>query len=306
MSNSSYRGRFAPSPTGDLHIGSLIAAVGSYLSACSQHGEWWLRIENIDPPREVPGSTDRILYALDAFGFEWHQLNYQHDRLEYYAEIMDQLRANHLVYPCSCTRKTLTGTDQRYSGFCRDRRHPRTGQVAWRILTTGSIISFHDELQGPQSYNFDSVIGDFVLQRADGFFAYQLAVAVDDAESGMTDVVRGVDLLDSTPRQMLIQQKLGLPTPRYAHLPVIVNHLGQKLSKQTYAEPLNTSNPVSQLWMALHYLGQQPPSSLQHEKLSVLWDWAKMHWNRQLIPSGREIRVEDFTQLADKTLSSAH
>lgn len=302
MTDSRYRGRFAPSPTGDLHIGSLIAAVGSYLAAYSQQGEWWVRIEDIDPPREVWGATDRILRILDAFGFEWDQLQFQHERLGYYEEIMAHLRANHWVYPCTCSRKTLSGSDnQRYSGHCRNRRIAPTGQIAWRILTTGAVIDFHDHLQGPFTYRFDEVIGDFVLQRADGFFAYQLAVGVDDAEQGMTDVVRGVDLLDSTPRQIFIQQKLGLATPRYYHLPVIVNHLGQKLSKQTHAEPLTTAKAVPQLWTALQYLGQQPPHLLLKENLREIWDWAKTHWNIKLIPSCREILVEDFTTQADKS-----
>jgi glutamyl-Q tRNA(Asp) synthetase len=301
MTRSDYRGRFAPSPTGNLHIGSLIAAVGSFLAARSQQGEWWVRIEDIDPPREIPGSAERILRALEAFGFEWEILSYQHDRLEYYEAALETLRKSGLLYPCDCSRKTLTEVaGSIYPGTCRNRSIPAHGRFAWRLRTDNARIRFDDGLQGSIEYDLPVQCGDFVLKRADSYYAYQLAVAVDDALQDITDVVRGVDLLDSTPRQIYIQQLLGLASPRYTHLPVLVNTLGQKLSKQTFATPLNLSDPVPQLWLALRVLGQQPPGELQHSEVAGLWDWAIRHWNPANLPSQREICLDGSTSLADK------
>lgn len=300
MTSTGYRGRFAPSPTGDLHIGSLIAAVGSYLAARSLQGEWWVRIEDIDPPREIAGASDRILRALDRFGFEWDSLSYQHDRLELYEASLDTLRKAGIAYPCDCSRKTLAEVaGSIYPGTCRNRSTPAHGRFAWRMRTDSARITFTDGLQGSIDYNLPVQSGDFVIKRADDFYAYQLAVAVDDALQGMTDVVRGVDLLDSTPRQIYIQQQLGLASPRYTHLPVLVNPLGQKLSKQTFATPLNLADPVPQLWLALRVLGQHPPDELRHSGLAGLWDWAIRHWNPASLPSQREICLDETAILAD-------
>lgn len=296
MNELKYRGRFAPSPTGDLHIGSLIAAVGSYLMAKSQHGEWWLRIEDIDPPREIPGATDRILHILDAFGLEWDNLSFQHTRLEIYQQALETLHQHGLIYPCTCSRKTLADNhpdQQVYPGVCRHRTGAITDAVAWRIRCPERALNLQDGLQGKRRYHLARDIGDFVVKRADGLFSYQLAVAVDDATQGMTDVVRGVDLLDSTPRQIHIQQSLLLTPPRYLHLPVIVNSAGQKLSKQTYASPLDVTRPIPQLWKALQLLGQKPPTELQSGSLANLWDWAVNQWNPADLPRQAYISLDE-------------
>jgi len=296
MSKVKYRGRFAPSPTGDLHIGSLIAAVGSYLIAKSQQGEWWLRIEDIDPPREISGATDHILRTLDAFGFEWENLSFQHARQDIYQHALETLHQHGLVYPCICSRKTLAENHpvQRvYPGLCRHRTGPIAGPVAWRVRCPDRELQLQDGLQGNLQYHLAKDIGDFIVKRADGLFSYQLAVAVDDAAQGMTDVVRGADLLDSTPRQIHIQQLLNLTPPRYLHLPVIVNSMGQKLSKQTHAPPLDANQPIPQLWSALHLLGQNPPTELQSGALASIWDWAFNHWNPALLPQQRYISLDE-------------
>lgn len=302
MANQTYRGRFAPSPTGNLHIGSLIAAVGSYLIAKSQQGEWWVRIEDIDPPREVPGAAASILETLEIHGLEWDQLCFQHERLDIYQHAVDTLRANSLIYPCSCSRKTLSdtyGNSPVYPGICRNRADTVTGPVAWRIHCPDRILTIEDGLQGNLPYRLPTEVGDFIIKRADGYYSYQLAVAIDDAEQGMTEVVRGVDLLDSTPRQIIIQQALNLPTPRYQHLPVIVNALGQKLSKQTLAAPLDNTRPVASLWTALSILGQQPPHELQVSALTTFWDWALQNWSTVKIPKCRYITLDETREPAD-------
>ena len=290
-----YRGRFAPSPTGQLHLGSLIAALGSYLMARSQQGEWWLRIEDIDPPREVPGAADAIRHSLEKFGFEWDQLCYQHDRLAAYQEALTRLKNTGMVYPCTCSRKAIAENSPepgRYPGTCRGQRHTDHAHPAWRVNTHGVNIIVDDQLQGRLSYDLETEVGDYVVFRADGYVAYQLASAVDDAQQGMTEVVRGVDLLDSTPRQIYLQHLLKLPTPRYTHLPILVNKLGQKLSKQTYAKPLADHDPVPQLWLAMSVLGQAPPPALRHADLANLWAWARTHWDSTKITSQQEICLD--------------
>jgi glutamyl-Q tRNA(Asp) synthetase len=228
-----YRGRFAPSPTGPLHFGSLVAALGSYLDAKAHGGEWLVRIEDIDTPRTVPGAADDILRTLERFGLEWDgPVLYQSSRLEAYQAALERLS----VFPCGCSRKDV---GDRYPGTCRNGIQGRVDMPSWRFRVPDQIVSFEDRRMGPQHQNVHDYVGDFVLKRADGLFAYQLAVVVDDAYQGITDVVRGEDLLDSTARQILLQRALGLPQPRYMHLPVVLNEAGQKLSKQTGATPLD-------------------------------------------------------------------
>lgn len=287
--NPVYRGRFAPSPTGPLHFGSLIAATGSYLQARHQQGEWHLRIEDIDPPREIPGASEAILHVLDAYRFEWDgEVIYQSQRLDIYQEYLDQLIKNHQTFPCTCSRKEIQqrtkSTSAIYPGTCRNNKTVTGKQYAYRLLALDTCIAFDDLVQGPQHYHVQKDIGDFVIKRADGLFSYQLAVAIDDGSMGITEVVRGSDLLSSTPQQIYLQQQLGLVTPNYIHLPVATNRQGQKLSKQTYAQALDTRQPVSVIWQILKVLGQNPLAELQQCSLEELWSWAIANWEITKIP----------------------
>jgi glutamyl-Q tRNA(Asp) synthetase len=288
------RGRFAPSPTGPLHFGSLVAAVASFLDARARGGEWLVRMEDLDPPREVSGAADEILRALDAFGLEWDgTVVYQSKRHELYAAALEHLIARRLAYPCACTRReiadsTLRGIDGPvYPGTCREGiiagRTPR----AWRVRVSDIRIELNDELQGVATQELAREVGDFVLRRADGLFAYQLAVVVDDAAQGITRVVRGADLIDSTQRQIMLQRMLGLPTPAYLHVPVAVNSAGDKLSKQTLARALDLRTPAAGLVAALRFLDQNPPQSLLAASVHEILSWAKAHWRPTAITHRR-------------------
>ncbi|MGB9151240.1 MAG: tRNA glutamyl-Q(34) synthetase GluQRS, partial [Burkholderiales bacterium] len=242
LSTSPYRGRFAPSPTGPLHFGSLVAAVGSYLDAKAHGGEWLLRMEDLDTQRNMPGAADGILRTLEQFGFGWDgAVVYQSARKDLYLDALETLREKKLVYPCACSRKeiadsSLVGIEGPvYPGTCRDGMPVGRKVRAWRLRTSENIIKINDLIQGTNSQNIAREVGDFVLQRADRTIAYQLSVVIDDANQGITHVVRGADLLASTPRQVYLQRLLDLPTPHYLHLPVAVNERGEKLSKQTLA-----------------------------------------------------------------------
>lgn len=292
--SADYRGRFAPSPTGPLHFGSLIAAVGSYLEARTRHGKWLVRMEDLDPPREMPGAADGILTALDAYGFEWDgEIVYQNRRGEAYEAALARLHTSGHLYPCACTRREIADSAMQgiegpvYPGTCRAGLHGREPR-AWRVRTSMEEIYFDDVIQGGQSQALERDIGDFVLKRADGLYAYQLAVVVDDAAQGITHVVRGADLLDSTPRQIWLQRLLDYPTPQYAHLPVAVNAQGEKLSKQTLAAPLDLVRPAPVLWRTLVFLGQDPPATLRDD-LAALWNWAMAHWRLEIVPKSRAI-----------------
>ena len=295
---SRYRGRFAPSPTGPLHFGSLVAAVGSYLDARAHAGEWLLRIEDIDAPRNVAGAQESILRALDAFGFEWDgELVCQSRRVDLYRAALQDLRLAGRAYPCACSRREVadstTGPSvdggRVYPGTCRHGlpagRQPR----AWRLRVPDESIVFDDRIQGRIAQNLEREVGDFVLLRADGQYAYQLAVVVDDAAQGITDVVRGADLLDSTPRQIWLQRCLGVPEPRYAHLPVAANEAGEKLSKQTLAPAIDVSRVSELLVAALAFLGQRPPPGLARAGGGEIWDWAYENWSIADVPGRRAI-----------------
>jgi glutamyl-Q tRNA(Asp) synthetase len=286
-----YRGRFAPSPSGPLHLGSLVAAVGSYVEARIHNGQWLLRIENLDPLREVPGASADILKVLEALGMEWDSsVVYQSERGEAYRAALVRLERKYLIYPCSCSRKEILDSTIRgiegpvYPGTCQQPARPRISPAAWRIRTDSKPIEFTDALQGPVRQQLQQDIGDFVLRRSDGIFAYQLAVVVDDAEQGVTHVVRGEDLLNSTPRQIYLQRLLDYPTPCYFHLPIVVNARGEKLSKQTRAAPINASNPIPQLIMVLQLLGHTPPSDLIDADITSFWKWTMENWQPELIP----------------------
>lgn len=300
-STKPYRGRFAPSPTGPLHFGSLIAAVGSYLDARRNAGMWLVRIEDLDRPREAKGAADAILRTLEDYGFEWDgAVMWQSRRGAAYAAALEYLERDGAVFPCACTRRevsdsTLGGRSEPiYPGTCRSGIPAGRRARAVRARVDHAVIAFEDRLQGKIEQNLADEVGDFVVRRADGLIAYQIAVVVDDFEQGITDVVRGADLLASTPRQMLLQRRMGYPAPRYMHLPVAVNRSGEKLSKQTLAPPLTPAEGSLQLWRALHFLGQEPPMELRTGGLAALWDWALSHWQAGKIPRNRSIR-EDVT-----------
>lgn len=280
-----YRGRFAPSPTGPLHFGSLVAALASYLEARQQQGEWLLRMEDLDTPRNMPGAADAILRSLEAFGFEWDgAVVYQSERHDLYAAALARLQEDGLVYPCGCTRKEIADSAIHgiegaiYPGTCRSGLPPGKTARAWRIRAENRTIGFDDAIQGHVAQNLARNIGDFVLKRADGFYAYQLAVVVDDADQAITHVVRGADLLDSTPRQIYLQQVLGLPAMHYAHIPVVLNAQGEKLSKQTQAAAVDDRQPATQLWQALDFLQQSPPAAIRNAPLADIWQWADQNW----------------------------
>jgi len=306
-----YHGRFAPSPTGPLHFGSLVAAVGSHADARAHGGEWRVRIEDIDRPRSTPGAADAILRALEALGMSWDgPVLYQSRRDDAYRAALDRLAAAGLTYPCGCSRREIADSAVRfggdapepgvpspqhresiYPGTCRSGLAPGRMARAVRCRVADETIAFEDAVQGTVRQNLARAVGDFVLLRADGIVAYQLAVVVDDADQGITDVVRGADLLDSTPRQIHLQRALGIPTPRYCHLPVAVDARGDKLSKQTHAAPVDPGRPLEALRQALAFLGHAPPPGI--DDVRVLWDWAFAHWERARIPRRRALAVPE-------------
>lgn len=252
-----YRGRFAPSPTGDLHAGSLLAALGSWLLARHSGGEWLVRVEDLDPPREVAGAAHRQLAALEAFGLiPDGPVAWQSTRSSLYQKALDGLLERGLAFECHCSRTGLAAVH----GIHRDcvARSPRPDAAVRLRVPDGSVVAFDDAIRGRIEQDVARDVGDFVLRRADGFWAYQLAVVVDDAAQGITDVVRGADLLDSTPRQILLQRALGLPTPRYAHLPLVLGPDGRKLSKSDASQPVDPGDPLPALRAAWARLGQDP------------------------------------------------
>ena len=289
-----YRGRFAPSPTGPLHFGSLVAALGSCLEARSRGGQWLVRMEDLDPPREQSGAAELILRTLEAFAFEWDgAVMRQSERSKAYTGAIAGLHARGALYPCACTRKEIADSDlaatvpdgkRVYPGTCSDGIPPGRIARTTRVRVREEIIAFEDAIQGNIRQVLRRDAGDFVVMRADGLIAYQLAVVVDDAEQSITDVVRGADLLASTPRQIHLQRLLRLPTPRYAHLPAAVNALGEKLSKQTLARPLDPRRAASAIAAALKFLGQAPPPELGRAALREVWDWSLAHWDLGRVP----------------------
>ena len=294
--NKTYRGRFAPSPTGPLHFGSLIAALGSFLDARSRGGEWLVRIEDLDPPREVSGAADDILRTLEAFGLYWdNEVMYQSQRHDAYQQALEQLEHGQLVYPCGCSRKDIqenlagSGSGNVYPGTCRNGLPQDCEARSLRLRVPDLDVRFADRLQGDIEEWLPEKSGDFIIRRADGLFAYQLAVVVGDAEQGITDVVRGADLLDSTCRQIFLLQSLGYAPPRYLHLPVVVNESGEKLSKQTNAPAVSPQQAVSSLAAALRFLGQNVPEGLEDSQLADFWDWAVQNWQSERIPNTRMI-----------------
>jgi len=293
-----YIGRFAPSPTGPLHFGSLIAALASYLDARAHNGQWKVRIDDLDKPRTIPGASQDILTTLERFGFEWDDMvMYQSHRTQVYEEALHQLRTDGEVYDCGCSRKEIAEQGLNgpfgsiYPGTCRNGLPSGKQARALRCISPKSPVWLDDRLQGKYCQNLSEDIGDFVIRRADGFIAYQLATVIDDDAQGVTDVVRGIDLLDSTPRQIHLQRLLDLPQPRYLHLPVAVNQQHEKLSKKTHARALDCAQATRQLTEAMRFLNQSPPRDLSQASIDEFWNWARQNWSSRRLPAKREIVI---------------
>ncbi|MDM8350870.1 tRNA glutamyl-Q(34) synthetase GluQRS [Pseudomonas sp. sp1636] len=289
MNAPAYIGRFAPTPSGYLHFGSLVAALASYLDARAAGGRWLLRMEDLDPPREVPGAQDAILSTLDSYGLQWDgELVRQSQRHAEYQALVERLLQQGLAYACTCSRKQLEGCHGIYPGTCRDAGHsPQNAAIRLRVPNLS--YAFSDRVQGEYRQHLGREVGDFVIRRRDGFYAYQLAVVLDDAWQGMTDVVRGADLLDSTPRQLYLQELLGLAQPRYLHVPLIIQPDGHKLGKAYRSPPLPTDRAAPLLVRALHALGQEPPGELERARPPELLAWAVRHWDVGRIPRCRTL-----------------
>lgn len=290
-----------------MHFGSLVAAVASYLEARVRQGRWLLRIEDIDPPREQAGATRLILDALDAYGFEWDgDIIFQSASRPAHDAALDALQAQGHAYPCGCSRKDLVGAPRGplgaiYPGTCRG--GCEAAETAVRLRTGDEPISFVDRLQGKLVQHLESESGDFVIRRRDGLIAYQLAVVVDDAMQGITEIVRGMDLIDSTPRQIWLQQLLGYATPDYAHIPVITHPDGDKLSKLTGAPGIPVDEVRPTLTRALAALQQAPPKELAASNLDDIWGWARKNWNLDVLQGLRAIRDD---QIGANSLTVSH
>lgn len=283
-SDSRYRGRFAPSPTGPLHAGSLVAALASYLDARAHNGTWLIRMEDVDTPRFAPGAAEAILGVLAAHGmYSDEPIMAQSERVAAYQAALDTLIRRALAYPCSCSRREIADSAVRgvegpvYPGHCRLGPRQPGKPLAWRLRTADERIALLDGIQGHVEQHVQSEVGDFVLKRADGIFAYQLAVVVDDAAQGITHIVRGADLLHSTPRQIYLQNRLGVPNPAYLHVPIVVNAGGEKLSKQTGAAAINPNCPLRNLKEGMNALGFVVPESI--DTLADFWAWAVGVWS---------------------------
>lgn len=285
-------GRFAPSPTGPLHLGSLVAATGSYVDARARGGRWLVRIEDLDTPRCIPGMSETILRTLEAFGFEWYgKVERQSGRTALYHTALARLQAAGCTYECSCTRRDVASVllDARaYPGTCRD-GPVRSGPTATRFRMPPGCTAFDDRFQGHQQFD-GAGIGDVVIRRRDGVFAYHLAVVMDDADQGVDSIVRGSDLLASTPWHLALQAALRLPRPEYGHLPIVVEPDGGKLAKSQRSVPLDTRAAPRQLWQALALLRQEPPRGLAGAPLREIWSWAIACWSPQHLCGLREVR----------------
>lgn len=289
MSASSYLGRFAPSPSGPLHFGSLVAAVGSYLQARALGGRWLVRIEDLDPPREVPGAADDILRTLERYGLLWDgEVMYQSQRHDRYQAVLESFARRGLTYHCQCSRARIQASGGFYDGHCRDLGLPARGS-AIRLRLTAPVYHFEDGVRGHIEVPGALATEDFILKRRDGLFAYNLAVVIDDADSGITQVVRGADLIEPTVRQIALYRLLGAPVPEWLHLPLALQENGLKLSKQNHAPALSSEQISQTLWQALHFLGQQPPAELAGDTKEALLEWAVRHWQQHKIPTQSQI-----------------
>jgi glutamyl-Q tRNA(Asp) synthetase len=286
-----YIGRFAPSPSGPLHFGSLIAATASYLCAKSVQGKWLLRIEDVDRFRIKENSINSIIQTLESYGYQWDDaILYQSKRSEAYQDALNSL--SDLTYPCSCSRKFLqkqapTGMyGYTYLGYCREQMsNPDAAQFAIRLRTNNTLVYFDDGLQASISQSIETEVGDFIIKRSDNMFSYQLAVVVDDEYQQVTEVVRGSDLLDNTPRQLYLQQCLGYQSPRYLHFPTAITSDGKKLSKHYHSAPVSAEQKRGTILKTLNFLGQKAPFIDQFSSLESIWDWAIKNWDRDKIPA---------------------
>ena len=297
-----YIGRFAPSPTGPLHFGSLVAALGSWLDARAAGGRWLVRMEDLDRPRCVAGASDTILRQIESYGLTWDgEVLAQSSRDAAYESALQQLRESGAVYRCTCTRSQLVAAPRNaqgetiYPGTCRGGMAGEHTPHAWRVRAPDAAITFTDRVWGSLTQSLSTDVGDFVVKRADGLFAYQLAVVVDDAHQHITHIVRGADLLWNTPRQIALQTLLGLPTPCYAHLPLVTNALGQKLSKQTRAPALPEHVQSRALGDALNILNHPPPTALLDAPPVELLAWALEHWRIDAVPTQSAIAKSEGT-----------
>lgn len=292
-------GRFAPSPTGPLHFGSLVAALGSYLNVRQNKGRWLLRVEDLDPPREISGATEQIVRTLDALGFEWDgDITYQSQRLDLYRDAVREIEKAGLSYRCTCSRREITEAGLpglegiRYPGTCRTARL-QSADSCIRVITDNTAITLEDRVQGRHQQKLQTDVGDFIIQRRGGLMAYQLAVVVDDADQDITEVVRGSDLLGSTARQIYLQRLLGLDQPDYLHLPLAMHATGVKLSKQTGAIGINIAEGPKVLYQALEFLGQRPPPELFGAPTAELLVWGVNNWKVGNIPERLGIPYEN-------------
>lgn len=296
MPNSApaYIGRFAPSPSGPLHFGSLIAAVGSYLQAKSQHGKWLVRMEDIDTPRMVAGADTDILHTLERFGLEWDgAVLYQSQRLERYQHIFQQLQQRNLLYGCQCSRKQIMAMGGLYNNQCAERELTGTN-LAWRLRSVAVQNQFYDLIFGQQSIADDLASEDYIIKRRDGLFAYQLVVVVDDIDQAISEVIRGADLLSMTPRQLALFQLLDADPPRYGHLPLATLKPGFKLSKQNKAAAISQWPAPEVLSSVLRFLGHNPPPDLQNCAVEQQLQWAIANWQLHRIPAALEINSTEF------------
>ncbi len=299
MAQPTYIGRFAPSPTGPLHLGSLTGALASYLDAKANNGVWLVRIEDLDPPREIPGSANAILHSLETHGLNWdREILYQSDRHHAYREILDKLTQRKLTFYCSCSRRELREAGNTiYPGTCRKKQLTSSENAALRLRINNQHITIEDLFQGPLSWELEDQVGDFIILRRDGLFAYQLAVVVDDIHQGVTHVVRGTDLLDSTPKQAYLYSLLDKNCPQFGHFPVIVDEFNNKLSKQAKAQALNNSDWRRNLLNALAALGQKLPPTLSQESPLHILKWAVEHWSRNLVSKRTYIKQSNLPNL---------
>jgi len=288
-------GRFAPTPSGLLHFGSLLAALASYLDIKHRRGQWLVRLEDLDLPRNQPGAAEHILDTLDRYGLRADgEILRQSQRTVFYQQQIDHWLASGQAYYCNCSRADLAGTGGVYPGTCRERHLPAQADHAVRLRVNDQPIAFIDRLQGPFSQKLESQVGDFVIRRRDGIIAYQLAVVLDDIAQGVTEIVRGADLLDSTPRQLWIYQLLEQPAPSYLHIPLIMRADGEKLSKRLTSTPISTDAVSATLFQALQTLAQKPPPQLLGANPSEQLAWAVAHWRPMALPASRQLLQTDL------------
>ncbi|MEI6898073.1 MAG: tRNA glutamyl-Q(34) synthetase GluQRS [Psychromonas sp.] len=294
LSQSAYIGRFAPSPSGPLHFGSLVAALGSYLQAKSQHGKWLVRIEDIDPPRELQGASADILATLKAYGLIWDdEIVYQSQQSAFYEQVLATLEDKKLSYACTCTRKIIKQQGGLYLGNCRDKKH-RYHQNALRINVTRlikPITCFYDQLQGHIMLDKQQANEDFIIKRKDTLYAYNLAVVIDDINQRVSEIVRGADLLPTTGKQISLYQLLGKQVPTYIHLPLVVSKPGVKLSKQNHAVAIDKTKPIPTLLQALTFLGHKVPNLVDKSSCKTILDWAIKNWSLANVPKQTEIQL---------------